>query len=713
MMFPTEENRTEDLIALLESGQHAGAHAWLNRMEPAQLKGEEARLCLTAALRSTPGLFRKVLSRCPQQEYSGKAELTPKDGTQACISGTLLVLAAALNRPEHVKILLELGYDPNSAGAASAAAFDDMVFAISNGAAPYGDRCAAGGNCLNFSGKHSWTLRNITPLAAAVACGSREAAAVLLRCRSVWKAESGVVCRAAVSALQMFQNDPRQTLAGMVFGRTRGKGFDPHTFVRSCDLQIEYAADFCSCELLETQIRSGFCDDTGIRRILKTFEETTLHGRSSVRARIRKMNLLAKEVPDVCREPRAAGLFLRELARRCAKGQPHQQLLQQWRTLCGEEGDLTWAGLEMYRMPRANLQTMLRELSEGTRLVMDADSFGVYGREAKGELMDILSHVELRHNTGLEGISSLAENLIRIGDLRYLRKAAKLGAFAGEDPKALLAHLEQTGKNRLRALMLAYSAQTGEAPAPRWKTEHRRRQWSRCREIGRDEYSAWLETLTHEELPEEECLRRLQVMHYGTPENDFWQQACTIPVKLPETSCRREIMVSKPEAAVICGEQTRPLELMLRYMPETLEQRFHVEFGNRALLDLEGTPLTIAAAAGRCEQVRLLLNAGLDPDETGRGLLSSLQWFGSDAFPITPVMAAIYYGEEETARLLLEAGAVCDFSRPLFQRLVERGNKRTLEVAKALPDTGSECLPQEWPEPLLENNVFEVFESLF
>lgn len=704
MMFPSEDNK--ELIELLETRQYARAHAWLNRVCLAQLDGESAGLCLTAALHATTNLFRKVLRRCPPGEYSGKVELSLKPGVRCYVSGTLSVLAAALNKPEHLKILLAEGYDSNSAGVASAAAFEDMVFAISNGASPYGDRCGVGGNRIRFAGKHNWTLQNVTPLAAAVACGSREAASVLLRCPEVWKAESGVVCRAAVSALQMFQNDPRQELAGMVFGKTRGKVFYPHEFVRSCDLQIEYAADFCTYDLLETQIKHGFCDADGARKVLKCFEAHALHDRSAVCARLRKMTLLTKRFPDVCREPWVVGLFLRELARRYEKGKPHQRLLVQWKALCGGEGDLTWASLEMYRMSRASLQTMLQELGNGTRLVMDADGFGIYDKTAKRELVDILSHVELRHNTGLAGVSSLAANLLHIGETRYLRKAAGMGVFAGEDPKALLTHLERSGQNHLRALVLAYGGQGANACEPRWKQECRGGLWNRNWDIDRESYEDWLTEFTQEALPEEECLRRLQVMRYGVPMGDFWRLDCSIRVHLPEASRRREVQVSAPEAAVICGEQTKPLELMLRSMPDVLDRRFRVDFGDRTLLDLEGTPLTVAAATGRVEQVRFLLDSGLEPDETGRGVMSSLRWFGSGVIPVTPVMAAIYYGEEETAKLLLEAGAVCDFSRPHFRKLLERGDERTLELAEKLPNVGFESIPTEWWEKFKEKNIF-------
>jgi len=705
MMLPSEEGK--ELVGLLESRQYAKAHAWLNRLCPAQLEGEDARLCLAAALRATPNLFRKVLRHCPPGEYSAQVRLEIKAGVNAYVYGTLLTLAAAMNRPDHVRILLELGYDPNSAGPASATAFmPDVVWFAGGKPGPYGDRMAVSGSRVCFCGRAGWMIQNATPLAAAVACGSREAAAVLLRSPEVWTAESGVVCRAAVSALQMFPDDPRQQLAGMVFGRTRGQVFYPKDLIRTCDLQIEYAADFCAYELLETQIKQGFCDEAGARQALGLLEEHALFSRYLVRARMRKMNLLVQQFPVLRRDSWVAGLFLRELVRRYTPESPHVRLMHQWKRLCGQEGDLTWARTELYRMPRPHLQSLLKALRADIRLVMDADAFGCFGGEAKGELIDLLSCVELRHNRGLEGVSALTATLLRMsGDRRYLRKAARLGAFAGEDPKALLEYLASIARNDLRALVLAFGGQGDDAAQPpRWKSEWREELWSRQWEMDNTAYAAWLQELIDQELPEEACLSRLQMMNYAVTAMDFWGKGCVIPVELTGHPGRKTLQVAQPEAAISCGTQTQPLKLMMKHMPEKLDHRYRVDFCHRQLLNLEGTPLCIAAATGRTELVQLLLDAGFDPDERGRGVISALQWFTSDALAVTPLMAAVYYGEAETARQLLEAGAVCDFSQPLFRRLLERGDEKTLELASGLP--GFDSISPEWLESLKEKKIF-------
>ena len=693
-MFLSEDSK--EFLKLLEERRYAKAHAWLNRVCLLQLDGETAGECLTQALHATPHLFRKVLSRCTPKEHSGQITFRLTDKKFVSVRGTLLVLAAALNKPEHVKILLSHGYDPNSAGVESAAAFDRMAFFISNKASTYGDRCGVGGGYLVVSGKGGWSIHNITPLAAAVACGSREAAAVLLRCPEVWKAESGVVCRAAVSALELFAGDPRQELAGMVFGKTRGKVFYPQDLMRTCDLQIEHSSDFCSYDLLETQIKFGLCDDNAARSALRLFEKNTQFNRSVVRARIRKMSLLVKSFPVVGRESWVTGLFLRELVRRYSPEKPHVQLMKQWKRLCEGEGDLTWAVGELYRMNRPNLQQLLQALGEDTTLVMDADAFSLFGKEAKGELMDLLTHVELRHNRGLNGISALTATLLRHTDLRYLRKAAKCGAFGGEDPEELLKVLDRKGCSHLRGLILTYSGQPKDASEPRWKHESRSALWHREWELSPTEYETWLQNLISDELEEEECLRRLQMMHYAAPDREFWQRDCYIELSLPEGRQRDRVFVADPEAALCCGVQQQPLQLLLQYMPEMANRCYALDFRDSDLMNLEGSLLTLAAATGQVELVKVLLDAGLDPDETGHGCVSSLRSIGHMPLPVTPVMAAIYYGEEETAKLLLEHGAKCDCNKPLFRRLIECGNEKMLQVVSNLPNMGFEQIPTEW-----------------
>lgn len=699
MKWPFIHKEAQELLRLIAGKRWAEAHRQLQKMDM-ELAGEESRICLVEALHTgaSPELFRKIITKCPYTEHSGRMEWKLTEQITVTAKGTLLTLAAALNRPEHVKVLLEAGYDPNSASLESVAAFQLGDFSAEGGAAVCGGRGAESGNKLSFRGRLEGEILCATPLAAAVACGSLDAAKVLLRRGDVWKAESAVVCRAAVFALQLFRDDPRQALAGMIFTGNRGKNFDVEELVRTCDLQIRYGADICSYEMMKAQIDHGFCKNDDVRAIARQMEDTALCGRETFRARIRKMDLLARNFPEVCSESRVAGLFLREGLRRCEQGQPYERLLRRWKQLCGEDGDLSWAALELYTLKRPKLQAVLKELSADLRLVMDTDAFGIFTCGGKGELMDLLTHVELRHNQGLEGISALAGALLEQQDLQYLRRAAQLGAFAGEDPKEMLAYLEKKNLQHLRAVVLTYGGQGQELAPPRWKQEHRGKIWKRCWHPDRGVFNRWIEELAHGELDREECLRRLQMM--PATHLMWFPLTPNYLVHMYETNHPRwqELHFSQPEGAVCGGTQTLPLQLMMEFMPEKLEKRYEVAFCDTKVLNLEGTPLVVAAALGRTELVKLLLDAGVDPDERGYGTVSALKWFGQFNIPLTAVMAAIYYGEEETARLLIERGAACDLTAPAFRTVLARGDEKTLEVASRIPGIGFEQLDAQFLE---------------
>ena len=102
-LFQEETSALQEAIA---ERRYAAAYALLRRRtEP--LSGAEARACLNAALLRTPGLFRRVLEQCAPGEYCGDTIVELNKEKHAAVHGTMLVLAAALDRPEHVRPLLE------------------------------------------------------------------------------------------------------------------------------------------------------------------------------------------------------------------------------------------------------------------------------------------------------------------------------------------------------------------------------------------------------------------------------------------------------------------------------------------------------------------------------------------------------------------------------------------------------------------------------
>ena len=113
----------EDILCdAIENKRYAKAYSMLRkRKEP--LEERHAANCLSAALDCTPKLFQEVLEHCAPGEYSGSVTISAfRTGYCYHVSGTLLVLAAAMDRIEHMRLLLEYGYDVNAASLASAQA---------------------------------------------------------------------------------------------------------------------------------------------------------------------------------------------------------------------------------------------------------------------------------------------------------------------------------------------------------------------------------------------------------------------------------------------------------------------------------------------------------------------------------------------------------------------------------------------------------------
>ena len=661
MTWNMEEARA--LEQAISRGRYPRAYAMLRRRTELMARSE-AELCLQAALYRSPLLFRSLLEKCVPGEHTGSVLVKLGEDTEAQVDGTLLVLAAALDRPDLVRILLEAGYDCNSAGLATQEAY---LYDPHGDPVPQlrpGSWSGIRNNTISVMGKRNALISCATPLAAAVACGSRRAASVLLGWPGVWKEESSAVCRAAVLALELYRGDPRQTVVGQIFG------VPPSEVERLPETRCLHAgnfADFCEAELLRSQLEHGFCGEEDVRAAFQRMGE-----RIEVPDFVTKLRLLEQHFLQLCRERTARDVVLRYAVRHFPESD-WQGPLEEWKRLSGEEGDLSVVSMQLRELPDTELRQFLRALGPDMGLVMDADSFAPGYVESKSAVIRLLKRVRLRYNQGLDGISSLTLNLVQ-GSVRRFWEAARLGALRGEDPVRLTQYLRQEDRQDLMAAALAYGGGHEEKDVP-WKTETSVTHWFRCWRISWDDYQHWLQELACQELPEEECLRRLRMMR----DPFFFDEYCfneELLVQGPSDEVR--LMVTRPEAALFCGTQAQPARLALRYMPEILRMQYFLRHED-AQLDLRGTPLCLAAAMGRTATVRLLLDAGFSPDEHGSGVASAVyrRW-DDDPCCVTPLMAAILFGQEETARLLLEAGAEMRFQSRKYQPLLDRCGQKDL-----------------------------------
>lgn len=665
MFWNEEEARA--LERAISRGRYPSAYAMLRKRTELLIRSE-AEPCLQAALYRSPLLFRSLLEKCVPGEHTGSVLVKLGEDTEAQVDGTLLVLAAALDRPDLVRILLEAGYDCNSAGLATqeACLYD-----------PHGDPVpqlrpgswsGIRNNTISVMGKRNAIISYATPLAAAVICGSCRAASVLLQWPGVWKEESSAVCRAAVLALELYRGDPRRAVVGRVFGIPTS---EVERLPETRSLHAGNFADFCEAELLQIQLDHGFCGEEDVRAAFQLMGE-----RIEVPDFVPKLRLLERHFPRLCRERTARDVVLHYAVRHFPDCD-WQGPMEEWKRLSGEEGDLSVVSMQLRELPDTQLRQFLRALGPDMGLVMDADSFAPGYVESKDAVIRLLKRVRLRYNQGLEGVSSLTLNLVQ-GSVRRFWEAARLGALRGEDPVRLTQYLRQEDRQDLMAAALAYGGGLREKDVP-WKTETSGIHWSRCWRISWYDYQQWLQELVCQELPEEERLRRLRMIWDPIFFNAYYINE---ELLLPGESGEVRLTVTRPEAALFCGTQVQPVRLALRYMPEAFRMQYFLRHED-AQLDLRGTPLCVAAAMGRTATVRFLLDADFSPDEYGSGVASAVyrRW-DDDPCCVTPLMAAILFGQEETARLLLDAGAEPRFQSRKYQPLLECCGKQ--ELAKHL-----------------------------
>jgi len=676
--------------------------------EPLSL--HDAGQCLhKVLLDGSPELFRQVLDHCAQGEAVEQVHLPFHRmgwGIQGC--GSMLLLSAMLNRPKQAAMLLEQGYNCNGAGLNLADSLQqDGRCRGNDGIVPYSRYGGSSGCHVNVLHQRTLSVSCATPLSAALLCGSLETAEVLLRCDGIWKGESTAVCRAAVMVLEGITRDAlaedRQAnqleILRQIFFPESDHLPDRDTFLRSVYLQPSCFVDFCRTETLRCQLEGGLCTEQDARELLDVLSSRLWRMGELDRKRAGKLLLIKQHFPKLCREDWVKGIFLRECARRVREKLPYQTLLNAWKQLSGKERDLTWAGDDLWAFGWRTLRRFLQEAGEGGTLVMDADAMNRwYGASARC-MTEVLKQVRFRQRDG-EGVSGMMQHLLSMGDLRILRQAAKQGLLEREDPRALLECLAELSNSNqdLRAAALTYArnhADPEEGKAD-WLDPHRWSQWCLWERLSDEDAEELLHALLCGNLSRDECLRTMFRIHQYLDRGVF---APEMNLNHPDYPA---LQADSLASFACCAERGQMMGLLLEHLPGTLRSGVRANWGERFFF--RGTPLALAAAMGRTEQVRLLLDSGLHPDEEGSGDVSRFftrtSNFSEHGFPVTPVLAAILFGQEETAKLLLERGASCDFSRPEHRIVLLKGSAESLRLAERLSGVGFEKIPAEEREAM-------------
>lgn len=698
----------------------------LGRLEKPLSLTEFAQFACKALKRDSPALLRGLLEHSVTGQAADHCHLcsraSPCEGIRG--SGSLLLLAAMLDRPQQAQLLLDRGYDCNGGGLELADYLQQHGSRWNASAPPYVRNCGSAGSTLVLDQRDapSLSISCATPLSAALLCGSTQTAEVLLHQKGIWKGESSAVCRAAVMVLEgrsrkiasdvqlrwhksfLDSSFPQELLPQNLMHRqleTLHRIFCPEleslpdreSFLRTYYLQPASFVDFCQTSTLRHQLESGLCTEEDAREMIEILcrDVRSICGEIN-RSRASKLLLIKQYFPRLCRESWITGVFLQEIVHRIKNDLPYQTLMTAWKQLSGPERDLTWGKFDFWCLPVRKQKNFLKEAGEGGRLVMDMDAVPEWQVTSSPTMSAMLKTVTFRHRDG-SGIGGLLQQLLLGGNLRTLQTAAARGLLAAEQPRELMEFLISRGcvRQDVRSMVLACAGTQKEKsgqPAD-WRDPRRWDCWCGRRELDDTDLQNKLRNLLYGNVSQDECLHTMMLL---TVRPFFMVSEIAI-----ENSMYPNLSVASLAGAACCAERGQAMELLLRHHKKALRQHVCAKWSHQFVFS--GSPLTLAAALGKTEQVRLLLDSGIHPDETGRGDCSRFYMqtggFSDDSLFVTPVLAAILFAQEETARLLLSRGATCDFSRPAHRNVLAWGSADSLALAASLPDTKFESIPKE------------------
>lgn len=659
--------KKEALLQSLKDGDEARAARLMSRV--GILDRDIAAKCLTAALTNCSAeLLAALLGHVPRGEYADtwSTEKPPpppaawwhKDSAE--ITGTLPTLAAAMGKPEHLRLLLDWGCDVNSAS------LDASTALVNHGHVRRQDRGGIffrGSPQVCYGSKVRWfpaltpSLQGLTPLAAGIAFGNPSCVQLLLEREGVWLTEAPVVSETLVLEGWRWDTEAHRECRRLV--RTR-----PDGSLRP--LTLWAAIRRMSAAALRDELSRCAYDREEVIRAALVLTPTCDFVRKE-QDHWKLLSLLGKRYSDALRDERVRR-HLTALAYQSfdGKGKPLPRVVEQ---ALGDTVDLdeSLAGMDIYSAPLTELR--LRHLGENRRLVMSRDVVGTLPGLSltASHLRVLLRYVEFRAPSLPIGVSGLTAAILQSGDVRLLRQALNRGLIPAEEPIEAL--LELVGKNAAaRSLLLTRQRPSlGLAPTGAERDSYR--------VLSEDEEKRVLADPDLRAMASEELLTDLLFgchLHdplYELPqiEDDLSEDGFEAHNYAGLFALRGETDVALRFISWICGREDRSSAVL-------------VDRGDMPDSRMDLTMLCCAAAGGQTETVRALLDAGLDPEERDMGQPSAIYRLDDviddvsndeEILSLSPLLCALLWERWDTAALLLERGARCDLSSYTVRRAFE------------------------------------------
>lgn len=650
----------EEILTAAGLGRWERVFARLDAMDR-PMNRDAAGQCLEWALHNAPApVFARLLDRLPGGEYVGRAFIRRMPGgrrTNHCteVRGSLTLLAAACGKREHLKCLLDRGWDVNSASPDAARSLRARVsghyvhqMVMPMPGEPYSARHESmlrvmEENEMGLPAQfYRLTFWGATPLAAAVACG-RTGCARLLMARGAWREEAPSVARALM--MRDREEDGRYQACRRA---VLAEGGVPRPMALWAVIQN------CSPEQLDEELRrlpysagelaEAVCGLLGGGQMSPGI---WWEDRKEDDARLR---VLARHAPSVFRQEKQACLLLRW-------GIVHdesEELLDFLTELLPERVNLSLLQETLLFRPVKKVCALLHRVCQGRTCVMDRDS--VPPRTPPLVLQTLLKYVTFLPPSSARGVSGLSRSLLSCGNLRLIRKALESGTIPPEeDTGDLLRCQEKDGAPKaVRALLLSVRRPDGAGVRPepgkvlsggllfRWLPEENR------------SYLALLDR----DCPEAEERELVARGLYEGRRDLTWETKDGV------------WHANSPLALMCFAGRVRGVERWVRCGQKDVLREIYTLRPEGKDYELAGTGLCIAAFAGQRQTVETLLELGAEAEEQHMGMPGLLRLSGGEReLPVTPLLAALVRGRWETARLLLDHGAVCDLGQSAVKAL--------------------------------------------
>ena len=627
---------------------------------PGSVSRKAAGECLSRAVHTaSPGVFTALLDRLPCGEYAGNwicpAQWVPNGSTrrhyrwEVQVQGTLVMLAAAENRPEHLAALLERGHDVNSASPAAAGALLEAhgcgIIRYGPDFVPFHPFTARPESCL-FLRRHNDEPEDIpplgiegaTPLAAAVLFGNRECARLLME-HGAWLVESPGVSQ-SMWVWWRQKDETYRAVREEMLARSREKPVLWALGSTCSPRQLSWVLETWSYsqEELSTAARRMLLDF----RYQDSFWQKPKQGWKDLCHRLR---LIGRACPETLCVPEVFG----ELLMRCV-GEGAWTLDPFLQVLEGRTLDLSRLHGPLLWMDTDKGKHLMETLASRCTCVMDRDSVPP---ETNTQVLRLLMKwVTFLPPSVDRGVSNLTCAILRTGSPRLIRQALQQSIIPPEETtedllgcqrqlrlpplcRTLLLTVPRPGRPRLpEARRLAVRE------SPRWFAQQVPQDVDALLE---EDWERWFYPLMYEET--RLCRVEAVGVRWKTPR--IFTALCMLG-------------------------QTEAVERWLSYLPEELWNTDSVFCEERQLYAVV-TPLCAAALAGCTETVWLLLDHGAPAAEERCGYPSlwtlRRQEDGARSNPLTPLTAALLGKHWETARLLLDHGAVCNLDGPEVREL--------------------------------------------